>query len=421
MKSFSRTLIAVAVAATSSHTFAAAFQLNEHSATGLGRAFAGEAAVADNAAVVARNPAAMTRFEKSEISVATTYIDPGVQMTGVDSPYPQVPASALDVDSAAPTAVIPAAYVVLPFKERYAIGMGVFTNFGLSTDFDEQHPAGQIAGKTELKTINFNLSLAYQLDDQWSLGLGLNAIRGDAELNRHVGTNVVGLPATMTATHLSGDGWGFGYNVGLQYELTEQHRFALTYRSATDITLEGNYSNQLPPALGGLGGSSVPGELELNLPDMAEFAGFHQLNQQLALHYSLSWTGWSRFKELKATASADGTELFSKTENFEDSWRIGLGATYQLSPQWLVRAGAAYDQSPIQTEYRSLSIPDSDRVWYSVGASYAISTDLSIDMAVSYIDGQKVLVQERDEFGQLWQVDSEGNALLAALQLNYAF
>lgn len=79
---FKKSLIAAAVTLASTQTFAAAFQLNEHSASGLGRAYAGEAAIADNAAVLSRNPAAMITFDKMALSVSGTYIKPDVDVAG---------------------------------------------------------------------------------------------------------------------------------------------------------------------------------------------------------------------------------------------------------------------------------------------------------------------------------------------------
>ena len=50
---FTKTLIAASLAVVSADSFAAAFQLAEQNVSGLGRAYAGEAAVADDASVLA--------------------------------------------------------------------------------------------------------------------------------------------------------------------------------------------------------------------------------------------------------------------------------------------------------------------------------------------------------------------------------
>lgn len=174
---------------------------------------------------------------------------------------------------------------------------------------------------------------------------------------------------------------------------------------------------------------TVDGNLKLDLPAQAEFAGYHRLNPQFAVHYSVNWTDWSAFKELKATSSSckDGEivgQCLQKPENFKDSLRYSIGSTWYINPSWEARIGFAYDNSPIEPEYRSLSIPDSDRVWYSAGATYHIDQDMSVDFGMAYLDGKKVDVSEglpKHESSMRWEGTSHGNAFLASAQFNMKF
>ena len=117
---------------------AAAFNLNEHSASGLGRAFAGEAAIADNASVLSRNPATMSLFKQKEISIAGSYIKPDIDIEGREDlqigPM-TVPASAMDAENIASDAFVPAAYYIQPINQQLAWGMALFTNYGLASEF----------------------------------------------------------------------------------------------------------------------------------------------------------------------------------------------------------------------------------------------------------------------------------------------
>lgn len=156
---FKKSLIAAAVALASTQTFAAAFQLNEHSASGLGRAYAGEAAIADNAAVLSRNPAAMTTFDKMAVSVSGTYIRPDVDVSGdiYAGPNKLTPASESNI---APDAFVPASYFIQPLNDQWAWGIGLFSNYGLSTEYTKTFAAGAGAGDTELLTLNINPNIA---------------------------------------------------------------------------------------------------------------------------------------------------------------------------------------------------------------------------------------------------------------------
>ncbi|MFM5364214.1 outer membrane protein transport protein [Aeromonas veronii] len=425
---FKKSLIAATIALATGQVHAAAFQLNEHSASGLGRAYAGEAAIADNASVLARNPAAMTTFDKMAVSVSGTYIKPDVDVDGainrVDANGNKI-AKLTDASESgiAPAAFVPAAYFIQPLNDQWAWGIGLFSNYGLSTEYSETFPAGAGAGNTELMTFNINPNIAYRVNEHFSVGAGINAVYGAAELNRFAGYTGTALPKDTNVAHLKGDTWGFGWNVGTLYEVNENHRFALTYRSQVDMSFDGDFKGLTS------GNRTVDGNLKLDLPAQAEFAGYHRLNQQFAVHYSVNWTDWSAFQELKATSSGCNTPgqpgvCLNKPEKFKDSTRYSIGGTWYINPAWEARLGFAYDNTPIEAEYRSLSIPDSDRIWYSAGATYHINTDMSVDFGMAYLDGKEVDVNEglpnHDSLNR-WQGTSHGNAFLASAQFNMKF
>lgn len=183
MKNFSKTLIASLVAFSSAGASAAAFQLAEISTSGLGRAYAGNAAVADNASVVATNPALMTLFKQTEISAGGIFVDADVNIdgklnaTGADASHKNV----------IPTAIVPNAYIVSPINERLSIGGGVNVNYGLISEFDPNYSAGFLGGRTSLNAVNVNFSAAYDLGYGFVLGAGLNAVHAKAELERFLG------------------------------------------------------------------------------------------------------------------------------------------------------------------------------------------------------------------------------------------
>ena len=434
-----KSILAAAITLATFNSYSASFQLNETSASGLGRAFAGDSVIADDAAVLARNPAAMALFDKTSFSLTATYIDPGVNIKGMDAPDmlgADYDVSQLDQDGVVPTAIIPAMYFINPVNDTFAYGIGINSNFGLKSEYDNDYAAGSIGGKTDLKTVNANISGSYRVNAQFSLGLGMNLVYGEAELIRHagsvlkagvtipgVGTLVAPVPTSTEIVNMAGDDFGYGWNAGVVYEINEDHRFALSYRSKVELAFEGEFS--------GLAVPETAASLSVDMPAVSEFSGFHQVTPQWATHYSIMYTQWSSFEKLEAYA---GNELaFEKQENFEDSYRFALGATYDVNPVLALRLGVAFDQSAAE-DYRSISIPDSDRLWYSAGATYQLSSTESIDFGISYINGDNVVVTEEDALlGQLpeslsafvgnkdWSFSSEGNALLLAVQYNKSF
>ena len=418
---FTKSALAVAVAIISTQAWSAGFQLNEFSSSGLGRAYSGEGAIADDAGNASRNPALIMMFDRPTFSAGAVYIDPDVNISG-KSPYT---GRSTDADNIAPTAWVPNAHFVMPINEQFGWGASVTSNYGLATEFNDSYIVGEYGGKTDLKTVNLNLSGAYRLNDSWSFGVGFNAVYADAKIERYSGEQTAALPkVSQKIASLKGDEWGYGWNAGILYELDKNNR--LTYRSEVKIDFDGDYksgirtqANALPGAgtafPWGTTNATVPGSLTLNLPEMWELSGYNRVAPQWAIHYSMAYTSWSQFQELKATGT-NGQTLFYKEEGFKDSYRIALGTTYYMDKSWTFRTGIAYDDSPVPASKRSISIPDQDRLWLSAGTTYAFNDDASIDVGVSYMHGQKVTVKEGP-----YTFDSEGKAWLFGTNFNYAF
>ena len=434
---FNKTALAVAVALVSTSAWSAGFQLNEFSSSGLGRAYSGEGAIADDAGNASRNPALIMMFDRPTFSAGAIFVDPGVDITG-RSPT----GASLNSDNIAPTAWVPNMHFVAPINEQFGWGASVTSNYGLATEFGDNYAAGAFGGKTDLETLNLNLSGAYRLDSHWSFGVGFDAVYAKAKIERYAGDlgkvvagsgalppalarQVAGIPADTQIAYLKGAEWGFGWNAGILYELDKNNRYGFTYRSEVKIDFDGDYKSSLPSAynqiLGNFGlpmgtnGSTTGGSLSLHLPEMWELSGYNKVAPQWAIHYSLTYTSWSQFQELKATNSK-GDTLFYKDESFRDAYRIALGTTYYMDDNWTFRTGIAFDDSPVPADKRSISIPDQDRFWLSAGATYAFNKDASIDAGISYMHGQKVSFKEGP-----YEFSSEGKAWLYGMNFNYAF
>ncbi|QUJ68292.1 outer membrane protein transport protein [Photobacterium sp. GJ3] len=408
------TALAVAAALTSLQAQSAGFQVAEHSASGLGRAFAGEAAIADNASVLARNPAASILFKQRTLSGAISVVDPSIDVDSVDRDQ-----IAKDV---APIGVVPAGYYIQPINDKLAFGLGVFSNYGVTTDYDPNFHAGSLAGETSLITVNFNPSIAYRVNEQLSLGAGISAIFATAELNRHFGDLALAVPGAEPSDKtikMEGDTWGFGWNIGALYELNDDNRFGLSYRSQTDLDFEGDFTD-FTGRITGIPNNTVPGDLTVVLPAIAEFSGFHQLDNQWAVHYSVQWTQYSKFEELRATSNqcnpgfnGNAGLCLLKEEDYDDTFRYAIGATYKVNPQWTIRGGYAFDE---QAGKPTLSIPDTDRNWFSAGATYNFNADLSLDIGLAYLIAEEISFSEEGQ-----NFESSGGAIISAAQANYRF
>ncbi|WP_110431149.1 outer membrane protein transport protein [Haemophilus influenzae] len=449
MKKFNQSLLATAMLLAAGGANAAAFQLAEVSTSGLGRAYAGEAAIADNAAVIATNPALMTVFKRAQFSTGGVYINSKVDMRGdVETKINAVTGynkkGSASKNDVVPEAFIPNLYFVAPVNDKLALGAGMNVNFGLKSEYGRDYDAGLFGGETKLSTINLNFSGAYRVTQGLSVGLGLNAVHAKAKLDRTAGilkktADGISSKASTLETVLRGakdfvdsfsknksvvqlqdkSAWGFGWNAGLMYQFNENNRMGLAYHSAVDIDFTDYTATSLTAKKFGEESS-----LTLRLPDYVEFSGLHQVTNRFAIHYSYKYTHWSHLNKLYARYN-DGKTAFKKELQYSNSSRVAFGSTYDIDDKLTLRAGVAYDQAASR-HYRSASIPDTDRTWYSLGATYKFTPHFSVDFGYAYLKGKKVNFKEEEKAiqGQLTTTanyTSKAHANLYGLNLNYSF
>ncbi len=410
----------VSAVGLSSQAMAAGFQLNEHSAAGLGRAFAGEAAMGDNAAAIGRNPALATQLQGTQVSGGVTYINPEISADGTASYLggfgPTVDAGR---DDYAPDAWVPNAYLSVQLNDRWSWGLSLNSHFGLSTNLGSTYAASDIADEAEIITYNINPSVAYRLTDAISLGMGVSLVKADATFGTSVPLDLgppffpVSVPQGSQVLKLEGDDIGWGVNLGASWQVNDALRLGLAYRSEVELELDGKATSDLSPAY------NQGGSLSLDLPAGAELSAVYEV-QGWTLSASAQWTEWSVFEALVVDFD-DGNSLFLKEENFNDSWRYAIAAAYQLSDGWTVRAGLALDESAVSAQHRSLSIPDTDRLWYSAGVTYQFDDQLSVDLGFAYLDGDDVDLTEESQLGTSFSGTSSASAEIAALSVNYQF
>lgn len=437
MKKFNQSVLATAMLLAAGGANAAAFQLAEVSTSGLGRAYAGEAAIADNASVVATNPALMSLFKTAQFSTGGVYVDSRINMNGDVKLTSNAPVVGTHNGSASqrnvvPSSFIPNLYFVAPVNDKWAMGAGMNVNFGLKSEYGDSYDAGLLGGTTDLTALNLNLSSAYRVTEGLSIGFGGNAIYASAKVERHAG--ILSKASPLHAYGITSNdksvvnledkaAWGFGWNAGLIYQFNEGNRIGLAYHSKVDIDFTDRTATSLKA---GVINEGKRGSLTLKLPDYFEFSGFHQLTDKFAVHYSYKYTHWSRLTRLHASYE-DGKEAFDKELQYSNNSRIALGASYNLDEKLTLRAGIAYDQAASR-HHRSAAIPDTNRTWYSLGATYKFTSNLSVDLGYAYLKGKKVHFKEvqTSTNGPLVLTEtanytSQAHANLYGLNLNYSF
>jgi long-chain fatty acid transport protein len=356
----------------------AGFQLHERSAAGLGRAFSGEAAMGDDATVIASNPAGMVLLEDEwSFAIGASAIYPEVKVSGLYTAGPAtVPAQGGNV---ADDAYLPYIYAAKKVGEDLTLGFGAYTTFGLKSDYPLSFPGRAIADFGELISFNLNPSLAWRIDERWSVGLGYDALYAD-------GTLTSTLPNTLPVLDLAGDDWGHGFNAGVLFEATEDTRFGLHYRSGIDLDLEGRAVSVIPAFNG-------PATLAVELPATVEFSAVHDIGDW-SVHGDVMWTDWSVFQQLAPQVIGAPAQPPASLQNWKDSWRFALGTTWRASETWTFRLGAAYDRSPVSEANLTLRIPDADRIWLTAGFSWEFTPCWTLDFGYVHIFADDVFMTD---------------------------
>ncbi|EDK29528.1 Long-chain fatty acid transport protein [Vibrionales bacterium SWAT-3] len=427
-KTLLSTAVAVGLLSTSTVTQAAGFQLAEYSATGLGRAYAGEAAMADGADAQWRNPAMLTYLEGTQVSVGGIYVNPNIDVKGeVNHAHPAIGTSQASSDDFADDAIIPNLYISHRYNEKFAIGFAFGTNYGMETNLGDDFNASHFGNEASVITKEANLNFAYQIVEQVSIGGGIRYVMGEGSFGATTpAKNALGLPEGTTLKYMEGDDTAWGWQVGTAWQINESNRIGFAYKSEVELKLEGHAEGM---GFGLNPGQRDNGHMMLALPATAELASFHQLTETLAVHASFNWTDWSSFEKLQAELNNYGSQTV-KVENWEDNYRLALGATYQVDPKLALRTGVAYDTSAVSDKNRTITIPETDRTWLSIGAGYQWSEQLSLDAGFTYIIAKDAPITESRGYesdnvaeavsGQFVGTTT-GNVWLVGVQANYRF
>ena len=362
-----RLAASLALAGCANLSHASGFALVEQNASGLGNAFAGQAAAATDASTVFFNPAGMTMLPDRQVVLVGHLIRPKVEFSG---------SSAIgggDGGDAGSLAFVPNAYLVYRLTPDVHLGVGVNAPFGLKTEYDSTWAGRTQAIKSELKTVNLNPSIAWKATESLSLGAGINIQYGEATLS-----NATGAALPPTVGTVKGDDYGWGFNLGALWKLNDATRIGISYRSETDYKLKGDLK---------IGGVTAvdPIFASITLPDSASLSLSHKLNQRWDLLADLTWTGWSDFDVLKIVDSGGTPVVPPTTENWDDSYRYSVGANYHQNDKLTLRGGIAFDKTPVSATYRTARIPDEDRTWIAFGAQYRLSDKSAFDFGYAHL------------------------------------
>jgi len=369
MKTIARLMSCLAMGMAAGHAAAAGFQLLEQNASGIGNAYAGSAAVAENASTIYFNPAGMTQLQAREASVGISLVRPTFKFSDRGSSTGVLSGTGTGNDAGS-WAAIPNGYLSWGLTKDVFVGVGFGAPFGLVT-----------------KTYNINPSVAWRVNDKVSLGAGLNYQRMEAEYTRLATVTSAALSATQATLDAGNNAWG--WNVGALFTLSPMTKVGVSYRSKIKHELTGSLAVSGPAAGASPALTTGSAKADVDLPDTFILSVVQSLNDKWEMLGDISWTGWSSIPKVdivRTSGALSGATVQTLDTHFRDTWRYALGANYRYTDAVKLKFGLAYDQTPVpDAQHRLVSLPDNNRTWLSTGAQVKIDKSSMLDLGVAYL------------------------------------
>ncbi|HSD39203.1 MAG TPA: outer membrane protein transport protein [Rhodocyclaceae bacterium] len=423
-----RSVVAAMAVLGAGSAAASGFQLLEQNASGLGNAYAGSAAVSQDASTIYFNPAGMTQLKPHEISLGANFIQPSYKFTSSTSSNAPA-ATGSNGGDAGSLAAVPNMYMSWGVTQDLYLGLGIGAPFGLKTEYDNDWAGRFQSTLFDIETLNVNPSIAWRANSWLSIGAGVNYMHMDATYERYAATANPALPAAFwpglqnTKVRLNANDDAWGWNAGVLLTPSQTTKLGLSYRSAVKQELKGELTFSGPLAGASASTSNTDASTSIKLPDTFIISTVQQLGPDWEMLGDISWTGWEKIDQV-VIARADGTTAQTLDAHFRNTWRVALGANYQLNSAWKLRTGLAWDQSPVRdASTRLTSLPDNNRLWLSLGTQWVPAKDSRIDVGFSYLlVGDADIDNNQSALGRGRVTGAyKGNVMILGAQYSQAF
>lgn len=415
---------------------AAGFTVNEHAAAELGTAYAGAAAAAEDASTIADNPAGLVWFDRAQFVVSGTLAVPSLPFTNTGSTLitgAPTPGANADGGSVVP---LPNLFVSMPLTRDLAAGLGLFPAFGLATEYPGGWVGRYHALSTDLTSFDLAPTISYRVTPLLSVGLSPVARYTKVKFSNAIDFGTIGagfgVPGAVPggqdgAIKVKASDWSFGLNGGILLEPTPTTRVGIAYfyNGATHLSGTAEFArsaigNIVAAASGAFANTGASGAIDY--PDHFNVGVVQQLLPGIDIRAGLTWTRWSSFKQLRISFANPSQPSAVTVENWRDTYNVALGMTYALAPRWTLRAGIAYDQTPVRgAAFRTPRIPDANRITPAIGAGYKLTDSTRIDVAYEHIFGGLVGLDVTSATGDTLAGRTSLSADLLALQLTVRY
>ena len=382
--------IATTLLFTATSAFAGGIYLSEYG-TPASLGTAGSANVVNNVGADAAftNPAGMTGIKEDVLLSGVQVLIPEVRF---DSDIAEAGGS--DGGNAANVATIPSLFVVKKLPNDFTAGLSITAPLGGGVDYGSDFVGRYQANRSVLTGLGISTSVAYKINDQWSIGAGVTAIYSNLDSDVSIKQeDIIGNPLPDGEINIDKiDDWSPQGFFGVTWQATEKAMFGLVYRTKSNVELEGDLKvkglqNDIANEITG---NIDKIEMGLDYAQLISVGVKYQASDDLTLVADFDWEDWSELGEerIEIGGLPTGPVVQHADFHWKDTYHVGAGAIYRFDKRGrIVSIGLGYDSSPVDDKYRTFILPVDEQFKFGMayGKDYTDDDSLAYSVGFSYI------------------------------------
>lgn len=277
-------------------------------------------------------------------------------------------------------------------SDRFAFGLAVYSPYGSAVEWDQDWQGSHLVNNIDLKAIFIQPTASFKITDDVSIGAGLIYVTGGVEFNRNLSRNMTdenGNRSDVTVDASGVSAWG--YNLGLSARLDDYVTFGINYRSHIEMdATNGKASFHDLPSY--LQGTFTDGKFTASMPLPAELTiGFsYKISEKWLAAVDVNHTYWNKYESLDINFENPSIPDSHNPRNYKNANTYRLGVQYTPSDKLSVRAGAYYDESPVQDGYFAPETPRNDSMAGTIGFTYQITPKFGVDFSAAYLHFKEI-------------------------------
>lgn len=332
-------------------SIASGWAVDSYSAKSLSTSNASSSTDLNNVSNSVVNPAIISGVKKNQFSISGSYL-------GVQAEY----TTTTENGDAGVDVIIPSISYAKKITDDINVGLSISVPYGLATEYDKNWSGKSQAIKSEVEAILFNPIVSYNINKNLSFAFGAKVQQFSTRLTKNVGV----------AVDLKAKDWGYGFNSGLIYKINQNLNLGLSYNSKIRHKI-----NKGDLELGANSASDV--KFDITMPESVNLGLSYDLTEATRLFYGVSWTRWSRLKEIVVSSNIlSAPDILSL--NWTDSFKNAIGVDHKINQKYSIRGGLAYETAAVDSDREPIT-PSNDKYWASLGTEYNINQNSAVNLS----------------------------------------